>query len=325
MSINVERSSGLRAPPSAGRRMMESMTEQLSLFQTPDGRATGGLIAAEPVPGESDAGPVDELFRRDRRWRTRARFLELLEFIERLSAYSPLNAFLIHLQDPAATRVATARTWARKYQRRLLPEARPMAILAPMSPVLFVYDIRDTEGPPLAPNSLSPTDPGGRPPRLLDTARHNCGIQRIAVREATGFANSAEQAIRLTPALRRKHADLGLEPNTRYLVLLEAGLNEEAKYASLSLELARIFCGHLGTDKEAWWPDRKDLDWDRIEIEAAAVAHLVCRRKGLAAGGPLAACLANDQELPPISLNAIFQAVNHIEAISRRSWRKPRK
>jgi len=192
--------------------MMEPMTEQLSLFQTPDGRAVEGLIAAGPVPAEGDAGPVDELFRRDRRWRTRSGFLELLECIERLPSYSPLNAFLIHLQDPAATRVATARMWVRKYQRRLLPEARPIVILAPMSPVLFVYDIRDTEGPPLALNTLSPTDPGGRPARLLETARRNCGIQRLAVREAAGLAPSAEQAIRLTPALRRKHADLALEP-----------------------------------------------------------------------------------------------------------------
>jgi hypothetical protein len=304
--------------------MMESMIEQLSLFQTPEGRTTEGLIAAGPVPGESDGGAVDELFRRDRRWRSRSGFLELLEFIARLSAYSPLNAFLIHLQDPAATRVATARMWARKYQRRLLPEARPIVILAPMSPVLFVFDIRDTEGPPLTPNTLSATAPEARPAHLLDTARHNCGIQRMAVREPTGLAPSAEHAIRLTPALRRKHAELGLEPNTRYLVLLDPGLSAEAKYASLSLELARIFCGHMGTDREAWWPDRKDLDCERIEIEAAAVAHLVCRRKGLAvaAVSPLAACIKNGHDLPPVSLNAIFQAVNHIEAISRRPWKK---
>jgi hypothetical protein len=306
--------------------MMESMTEQLSLFQTHDGRAIEGLIAAEPVPGEPDAGPVDELFRRDRRWRTRSRFLELLEFIEQLPAYSPLNAFLIHLQDPAATRVATARMWARKYQRRLAPGARPIVILAPMSPVLFVFDVRDTEGPPLNPITLPVTGPGGRPARLLDTVRHNCGVQRMAVRETTGLDPSAEHAFRLTPALRRKHAELGLEPNTRYLVLLDAGLSVEAKYASLSLELGRIFCGHLGIDREAWWPDRKDLDCECIEIEAAAVARLVCRRKGLAimSAGFLEECLENDRELPPFSLNAIFQASNHIEIMSRSPWKKPR-
>ncbi len=303
------------------------MTEQLSLFQTPDGRAIEGLAAAGPMPGESDVGAVDELFRINHRWRSRCSFLELLEFISRLTTYSPLNAFLIHLQDPAATRVATARMWARKYQRRLLPGARPIVILAPMSPVLFVFDIRDTEGPPLDPKVLPAAGPGGRPVRLLETTLHNCGIQRIAVRDATGLDPSAERAIRLTPALRKKHADLGLEPNTRYLVLLDAGLSPDPKFATLSLELGRIFCGHLGIDSDAWWPDRKDLDFERIEIEAAAVAHLVCRRRGLSATpvNVLAACIEKDQALPPFSLNAIFQAAHHIEAMSRRAWKKPRK
>ncbi|MCU0591351.1 MAG: hypothetical protein MUC57_07750 [Desulfobacterales bacterium] len=203
MSINVREFSALRMSPSAGQRMMESMTEQLSLFQIPDGRMAEGLAAAGPMPGESDFGPVDELFRCNRRWRSRCSFLELLEFIARLPAYSPLNAFLIHVQDPAATRVATARMWARKYQRRLLPGARPIVILAPMSPVLFVFDVRDTEGPPMTPVVFPAAGPAGRPVRLLDTVLHNCAIQRLAVREDAGIGPSTERAIRLTPAWRR--------------------------------------------------------------------------------------------------------------------------
>jgi hypothetical protein len=327
MSINVREFSALRMSPSAGQRMMESMTEQLSLFQIPDGRMAEGLAAAGPMPGESDFGPVDELFRCNRRWRSRCSFLELLEFIARLPAYSPLNAFLIHVQDPAATRVATARMWARKYQRRLLPGARPIVILAPMSPVLFVFDVRDTEGPPMTPVVFPAAGPAGRPVRLLDTVLHNCAIQRLAVREDAGIGPSTERAIRLTPALRKKYAELGLESNTRYLVRLDSGLAAEAKCAALILELARIFCGHLGIDSDAWWPDRKDLDFNRIEIEAAAVAHLVCRRKGLAMISDhfLSECLKEDQELPPVSLNAIFQAAYHIESMGKRLWKKPRK
>jgi len=303
------------------------MTEQLSLFQTPNDRTAEGLAAAGPMPAEADAGAIDELFRITHRWRNRCQLLELLEFISRLTPYSPLNAFLIHLQDPGATRVATARVWARKYQRRLLPGARPIVILAPMSPVLFVFDVRETEGPPLAPNALPAAGPGGRAARLLETTLHNCGIQRIAVRDAEGLDPSVERAIRLTPALRKKYANLELEPNARYLVLLDAGLSPDSKLARLSLELARIFCGHLGIDSDAWWPDRKDLDFEQIEIEAAAVAHLVCRRNGLslAPANILAACIEKDQALPPFSLNAVFLAAHHIESMSRRAWKKHRK
>jgi hypothetical protein len=185
------------------------MTEQLSLFQTPSDRTAEGLAAAEPMPAEADAGAIDELFRITHRWRNRCQLLELLEFLARLTPYSPLNAFLIHLQDPDATRVATARVWARKYQRRLLPGARPIVILAPMSPVLFVFDVRETEGPPLAPNALPASGPSGRPARLLEATLHNCGIQRIAVRDAEGLDPSAERAIQLTPALREKACGSG--------------------------------------------------------------------------------------------------------------------
>lgn len=303
------------------------MTEQLSLFQTPDGRAAEDFAAAGPAPFEPDGGAVDGLFRINPRWRSRCGLLELLEFISRLAAYSPLNAFLIHLQDPSATRVATARVWARKYQRRLLSGARPIVILAPMSPVLFVFDVRDTEGPPLPPNAPSGAEIGGRPGRLLETALRNCGIQHIAVRDVAGLDPSAERAIRLTPALRRKHAELGLEPNARYLVLLEPGLGPGAEFARLIVELGRIFCGHLGIDGDAWWPDRKDLDFERIEIESAAVAYLVCRRLGVppAPDNFLSACIEKDAQMPLFSLNAVFQAAHHIETMARRAWKKARK
>jgi hypothetical protein len=304
------------------------MTEQLSLFKTPDARTPEGAYAAALNPGEADAGAVDELLRHSRRWRSRCGIMELLEFIARFPAYSPLNGFLIYLQDPAATRVATLGVWARRHQRVLKPGARPIVILAPMSPVLFVFDIRDTAGPPLPANMLPASAPSNRlPPRLLDITLHNCGIQHIAVREATGFGASSERALRLTPALRKKQAELDLGPNTRYLVRLDPGLSMETKYAALALELGRIFCGHLGVDSDAWWLDRQDLDFDRLEIEATAVAHLVCRRKGLmlTARSFLAECSERDQELPPFSLNAVFQAAHHIEAMGRKPWKKSRK
>jgi hypothetical protein len=303
------------------------MTEQLSLFKTPEGRTTEGPIAVEPMPGEADLGAVDELFHHSGRWRSRCGFLELLEFIAQFPAYSPLNGFLVHLQDPAATRLATLRVWTRRHQRRLKPGARPILILAPMSPVRFVFDVRDTEGPPLPASALpTPMSANRMPHRLLEATLHSCGSQHIAVRETVALDPAAERAFRLTPALRRKHAELSLEPGTRYLVLLDPGLSSEAKYAALVLELGRIFCGHLGIDSAAWWLDRQDLDLDRIEIEAAAVAHLVCRRRGLASpAGLLAECLANDRDLPLFSLNAVFQAGSHIEAMSRRPLTAPRK
>jgi hypothetical protein len=36
-------------------------------------------------------------------------------------------------------------------------------------------------------------------------------------------------------------------------------------------------------------------------------------------------CRGEDRELPPISLNAVFQAVSYIEDMGKTLWRKPRK
>jgi hypothetical protein len=304
------------------------MTEQLSLFQTSDSRRAQSPAEAGLISAETDASALDELFRISRRWSYSCGYLGLLEFITRFPAYSPLNCLLIHLQDAEATHVATARMWSQKFQRRIKTGARPIAILAPMSPVRFVFDIRDTEGPALPPETFK----GWAAPRRLsakiyETTLHNCAIQHLVVREAAGSNAFTERTLRVTPAVRKKQPELRLEPNTRYLIRIDAGLSTEEKYAALVLELGHIFCGHLGIDSEAWWADRKNLEFEAIDIEAASVAHLISGRRGLsqAGGRLLAECREKDRELPFFSLNAVFQATTHIEAMGRAPWSRPRR
>jgi hypothetical protein len=57
------------------------------------------------------------------------------------------------------------------------------------------------------------------------------------------------------------------------------------------------------------------------------VAFIVCRRRGLAqvSHQRFSGCRGEDRELPPISLNAVFQAVSYIEDMGKALWRKPRK
>jgi hypothetical protein len=304
------------------------MSEQLSLFKASDTSGPAGPGEDSQPDLDADTGALDDLFRMSARWRGCREFLELLEFVARFPAYSPFNGFLIYLQNPAATYVATGRTWLRKHRRRLKPGARPILILAPMSPVLFVFDLRDTEGYPISEGALRPL--GVRDhlsSRIYEATLHNCGIQHIAVREVQPLNAAAERGVRITASARKKYAGLELEATTRYLVLIDAGLSLEEKYATLVLELGRIFCGHLGIDSDAWWVDRKDLDLNRIDLEADAVAFLVSRRRGLAqvSHQRFNDCRDQDRELPPISLNAVFQAVSYIEDMGKTLWRKPRK
>jgi len=299
------------------------MTEQLHLFEEAAADAPPGDA---PAAWEGAAGGVDELLQALARWSRGGEYLALLEFLCRFPAYSPLNAFLIRLQNPQATRVATARAWVTRFRRRIKPEARPIAILAPMSPVVFVFDVADTVGPPLA-----AAEAGGgaqrNAARTLETLAAKLAADRVAVVSTPAPTPPAERTLRLTPALRRSLGAEAPPARMRTLVRLPEGLPPEGRLAALAVELGHLFCGHLGGDEEAGFPDRGDLPGEQADLEAESAAFLACRRLGFpgAAAEWLAGLRARPEaERPPLSLNAVLQAAGRIEALARPHPRRSR-
>jgi hypothetical protein len=69
----------------------------------------------------------------------------LLTFISKFKFYSPFNAFLIHTQKRGAAYVATPQRWLYDYGRSITSNAQPIVILQPMGPVMFVFDVSETE------------------------------------------------------------------------------------------------------------------------------------------------------------------------------------
>jgi hypothetical protein len=94
---------------------------------------------------------IDELIRNALAYHTPERFVELMKFTRRLPKYSPFNCMLLHIQNPNLKYVARPQQWA-DMGRKVKPGARPLVILAPMHPVMFVFDVSDTEGSPLPPD-----------------------------------------------------------------------------------------------------------------------------------------------------------------------------
>jgi len=88
---------------------------------------------------------LDDLFNLARKYRTTESYRELLRFVTRFRFYSPFNAMLIHTQMPGAKYVAPPDRWLREYGRRITTGAHPLVILQPMGPVMFVFDVSDTE------------------------------------------------------------------------------------------------------------------------------------------------------------------------------------
>ena len=275
-----------------------------------------------------DLSPIDEMFGLSTHLRDGLEYSKLISFIARFPHYSAFNGLLLYLQDASISYVATARTWLRKFRRWPKPDARPLIILAPMAPVIFVYDFRQTEGESVPDALLKPqTVKGMLSGKVYETTLHNCAVQGIAVREISFKPSEAETAIRISSAVRKRYSDLALEKDAVYLVLVNKDGALPDKYAALVYELGHIFCGHLGIDGNAWWPERQRLNITQEEIEAHSVAYLACQNKGLTAASQsnLIHITETAQQLPMFSLNAIFQAVNYIEAMGKQNWTKPKK
>ncbi len=302
------------------------MTEQLPLFEDADTQRTG-QDSREP-PWEGPAGGVDELLRASGRWKRGRDFLALWEFLCRFPGYTPLNAFLIYLQNPQATEVATARAWVTRRRRRIRPEARPIAILAPMSPVVFVFDIADTVGPPpLLDRPPSVAQAKKSAARMFEALTERLAAERLAVTLTETSLSPGERTLRLTPALRRSLGAAAPPARMRALIRLPQALDPEDRLAALAVELAHLFCGHLGGDEEAGFPDRGEMPLEQIDLEAETAAALACRRLGFAAAGaPLLSLLRErpEEELPPFSLHAVFQAATRIEAVGHAAFRHGR-
>jgi len=246
----------------------------------------------------------------------------------RFPNYSTFNGLLLYLQNPLATYVATARTWAHKYNRQPKRNAKPLVILAPMAPILFLFDIQDTEGTPVPSALLRPREIDGQQlGKFYATTLHNAAIHGISVYETALNSHEIDAASRITPAVRKKYQNLNLPKDTCYLIFIDKTLTLEDRYAALTHELGHIFCSHLGIDQHAWWPERGDLNVRGEKIEADSVAYLVCQRNGLRADSEHFLLQASEahQEIPPFSMNAVTQAVSYIEDMGKHRWKAPKK
>ena len=304
------------------------MTEQLRLFPDSALNLLDTLQDENIADLETAFNPVDEVFASLARFRSSRDFMELMQFMARFQNYSTFNGLLLYLQNPLATYVATARTWAQKHNRKPKRNAKPLVILAPMAPILFLFDIQDTEGAPvpsalLRPRGIDDQQLG----KIYAATLHNAAIHGISVYETVLNRDEIDAASRITPAVRKKYQDLNLPKDTHYLIFIDKTLTLEGRYAALTHELGHIFCSHLGIDRHAWWSERGDLNVRGEEIEADAVAYLVCRRNGLRDDSEhyLLQFSETHQEIPPFSMNAVTQAVSYIEDMGKHRWKAPKK
>ena len=290
-----------------------------------------------PIDEAATRRALDELFRLTHQYSSTKAYDGLLKFIRRFRFYAPYNAMLVHIQMPGARFVAPPHRWLHKYGQRIKPGAHPLVILQPMGPVMFVFDVSDTEplpdARPLPREVVAPFEVrGGTVGRELEQTIKNAkrdGI-RVTLRDAgsqsAGQIGIATNNAWLEVVVRLAPKQESVKVSLRYELLLNDGLSREAQYATLVHELAHLYCGHLGTPNEKWWPNRRHLSGAVCEFEAESVCYLVCGRVGI--NNPsdeyLAGYMKQNKHVPEISLECVMAAAGLIEKMGSERL-KPRK
>jgi IrrE N-terminal-like domain len=282
---------------------------------------------------------LDELFTLARRYKSSKAYSELIRFIAKFWFYAPFNAMLVHIQKPGARYVAPPHRWLSDYHRRIKAEAQPLVILQPMGPVMFVFDVSETEpekdAPPLPTNVERPFDVRqGHVKGELWITIENAKRDGISVGERkdgsqrAGSIEIAKPGQYLTILVKQRPAPEYLQVPLRYKLILNSSHSAETKYATLVHELAHLYCGHLGTPNERWWSDRAGVPHEVQEFEAESICYLVCKRLGI--DNPSATYLANylkenkESDVPAISLECVMKSAGLIEQMGRGRL-KPRK
>jgi hypothetical protein len=109
-------------------------------------------------------------------------------------------------------------------------------------------------------------------------------------------------------------------------IAIHEELNEPSRFGILCHELAHIHLGHLGSDKDHWWPSRSELNHRTVEIEAEATAFITASRFGLegASARYVSRYLGNNPMPPSVSLDLVAKVAGRLEKMATENM-KPRR
>jgi hypothetical protein len=263
-------------------------------------------------PAREIHSTVDALLRESRGYRKSSSFQEMISFMGNFRDYAPFNNMLVKLQNPSCSFFATQKDWIERFGRRPKEDARPMLILAPMHPVMLVYDLDSTEGPDLPAELLQFAQFEGtwNPDRLGRTVSNATSRDLIEIDSVKLSSTNAGFA---TISAGRG--------GMKMRIGLHKALDGPSRYGVLLHELAHIYLGHLGGDKDGWWPSRGDLGRRAAEVEAEAVAYIVSSRAGLKGTSPRYVCryLDGPETLQAVSLDLIAKVSGRLEKMGARA------
>lgn len=160
---------------------------------------------------------------------------------------------------------------------------------------------------------------------IIENAKRD-GVRIIRSQEGSQSAGSIHRVAKDVRASQKIQAGFDKHRNpvhvyipVKYDLIVNTNLSREAQYATIVHELAHLYCGHLGTPNNQWWPDRRGLEHQAEEFEAESVAYMVCTRLGIDNPSEqyLAGYLRQKEQVPSIRLECVMKAAGLIESMSR--------
>jgi len=262
-----------------------------------------------------DKFSIDELLHRSWKHKDSKEFFKFFNFIASFQHYSRFNTMLVYLQNEAVTFFGGTAFWKKRFDRTIKEDARPYIILAPMGPVMMVYDVMDTEGED-SPQDFLKKGLGRKPIEV--TGKINPKVLENAIEIAN------KQGIKII--FKEQSYFKGGHITTLFSGKLEIVLNvnstTEERFSVLIHELAHLFLGHTGhkelsisnSDKKIKLLIRK-LTRSAEELEAETVSFLLCNKLGLEtrAAEYIAAYIKSENDLINFSYESVIKMADKIE------------
>lgn len=275
---------------------------------------------------DKDLSSIDRLYRDVKIYSNSSEFKKKLNFYCKFPYLGVYNSALVEQQRPGARLVLTTKKWKELYNRKIKSNARPVIILMPFYPVDFLFDIADTK--PI--DSKLKTDDDviehiinqyrAESKNDIDYYYNNMmkNLPRQGVfydRYTTGSELQAEIRICTSEKLKIQiDKDNEVIHHSYFSVNVSNRASRAEELASLFHELAHLYCQHIPC---SWWKGRFYTK-ETKEFEAETVSYLVCQRLGIKTNSvEYLSYYVKDEQLPPILIDFIFQAVDIIERMAR--------
>ena len=273
---------------------------------------------------DDDKNALDDLFQRSLAFRKSDAYFDMLKFVAKFPVYKPFNRLLLYTQNPNVSYVATPGQWERDFNRRIRPDEYPLIVLQPFAPVLFVYDLSQTEGddeslPEILRNPFRTS--GKFKESIFEKTLINLTRDRIAYAQKE-FSEFRAGSLAFYSHEKHFHlvGNLTSESEIRYIAIVNEKFDLLNKYSSLVHELAHLYCGHFGGDEFGAWDNRSFLSEEEMELEAESVTFLVCNHLGIQTNSEeyLAEVSKRNNELPQISVMTVLQVAGRIEEMGEK-------